>query len=124
MQISTRDPYCTHAVAPESAPRWRILPYILTGDPGLTLYIVCRSQVQEIQLEMASGAGGPKGGVVVPAAGAEGTIAKAKQFERNNDYARAIETYLSLTIADTQNHDALEQVGLADGKTGDDVECA
>ena len=42
-------------------------------------------------------------------------VAKAKGYVKNNDYARAIETYLSLTVNDTANHDALEQVGTGMG---------
>ena len=44
-------------------------------------------------------------------AGPDVIIAKAKKFEAGNDYARAIETYLSITTSDTNNMDALEQVG-------------
>lgn len=43
-------------------------------------------------------------------AGPDTVIAKAKKFEQGNDYARAIETYLSLSQQDTSNIDVLEQV--------------
>ncbi len=51
-------------------------------------------------------------------AGTDATIAKARKFEAGNDYARAIETYLSLTTADTNNLDVLEQVGAGPGGRG------
>mmetsp|Transcript_26109 Transcript_26109/g.57041 ORF Transcript_26109/g.57041 Transcript_26109/m.57041 type:complete len:1764 (+) Transcript_26109:195-5486(+) len=64
-------------------------------------------KVQEIHMELASGQN--KSSSSASVAGPDSIIAKAKKFEQNNDYARAIETYLSLTTADTNNHDALEQ---------------
>ncbi len=42
--------------------------------------------------------------------GADGIISKARKFEQGNDYARAIETYLSIGPQDTTNIDVLEQV--------------
>lgn len=67
------------------------------------------SKIQEIHLEIAAGmnsfsASDPDG------IGPEATMAKAKAYERGNDYARAIETYLSLTTDNCQNHDVLQQV--------------
>ena len=63
------------------------------------------TKVAEVQMELLSGqgAGGGSGG-----ASADAVINKARGFERNNDYARAIETYLSLTAQDTSNQDQLE----------------
>lgn len=43
-------------------------------------------------------------------AGPDAIIAKARRYEEGNDYARAIETYLSLTTEVTSNLDVLEQV--------------
>ena len=40
---------------------------------------------------------------------ADAVIAKARKFEQGNDYARAIEAYLSLTAADSPNPDTLQQ---------------
>lgn len=45
----------------------------------------------------------------VGAGGAEAAVARARAFERGNDFARAIEAYLSVTPADTNNLDALQQ---------------
>ncbi|MEW5300130.1 MAG: hypothetical protein WDW38_002966 [Sanguina aurantia] len=63
-------------------------------------------KVQEIHLELASAASNSSSSAP---AGADSVVAKAKAFERNNDYARAIEAYLSLTKNDTANFDSLEQ---------------
>lgn len=65
------------------------------------------SKVQEIHLELASNMGGSGGGQ--GPAGSDTVLNKAKAYERGNDYARAIETYLSLSTRDTNNLDALEQ---------------
>lgn len=43
--------------------------------------------------------------------GPDSIISKARKFEAGNDYARAIETYLSIGTADTTNLDVLQQVG-------------
>lgn len=53
--------------------------------------------------------GGNLGPGVGPSGGANATIAKARKFEQGNDFARAIETYLSLTTADTTDVDLLQQ---------------
>ncbi|KAF5830572.1 intraflagellar protein IFT172 [Dunaliella salina] len=45
----------------------------------------------------------------VAAAGPDTIIAKARKYQSNNDFARAIETYLSLSTNDTPNIDMLEQ---------------
>lgn len=63
------------------------------------------SKVQEIHLELASNMGGAQ----AAAGGTDAVLNKAKAYERGNDYARAIETYLSLSQRDTNNLDALEQ---------------
>ena len=70
------------------------------------------SKLQEIHLEMATNmnsytAGGGDGG------GPESIMARAKAFERGHDYARAIETYLSLTTDTCTNYDALQKVDRA-----------
>jgi intraflagellar transport protein 172 len=64
------------------------------------------AQVAEIQSEMASGnnAGPATGGGVAT----DAVIQKARKYEADNDYARAIETYLSLRPGDG-NNDTLEQ---------------
>lgn len=41
--------------------------------------------------------------------GADSLMAQGKAYERGNDFARAIETYLSLSTADTNNVDVLQQ---------------
>ncbi len=46
-------------------------------------------------MELLSGQSSGHGGAGAPSADA--VISKARAFERNNDYARAIEAYLSLT---------------------------
>ncbi|GMH45662.1 hypothetical protein BSKO_13619 [Bryopsis sp. KO-2023] len=66
------------------------------------------SKVQEIHLEVASNMnsyddGGDEGAP-------DATMAKAKAFERGHDYARAIETYLSLTTDNCMNYDALQKL--------------
>jgi hypothetical protein len=43
------------------------------------------------------------------AGGTEAAVARARAFERGNDYARAIDAYLSVTPAETNNLDALQQ---------------
>lgn len=65
-------------------------------------------KVAEIQVDMASGGmgSGPLGG---GGGGSDAIIAKARKFEQNNDYARAIESYLSLGPQDTNNMDTLQQ---------------
>ncbi len=50
---------------------------------------------------------GPGGG----GGNADAIIAKARKYEAGNDYARAIEAYLSLTPADASSPDTLQQVG-------------
>ncbi|KAJ9515621.1 hypothetical protein QJQ45_021684, partial [Haematococcus lacustris] len=60
----------------------------------------------EIHAELASGNKAPS---KVSQAGPDSILAKARKFEQGNDYARAIETYLSLSEADTGNVDILEQ---------------
>ncbi|EFJ49307.1 intraflagellar protein IFT172 [Volvox carteri f. nagariensis] len=64
------------------------------------------TKVAEVQMELLSGQGSGGGGPAAPSADA--VINKARAFERNNDYARAIEAYLSLTAQDSTNHDQLE----------------
>jgi hypothetical protein len=64
---------------------------------GLPLWL------QEIHLEMASSMPAVAGG------GLEAAVARAQAYERGNDFARAIEAYLSLSPADTNNMDALQQ---------------
>ncbi|GAX77698.1 hypothetical protein CEUSTIGMA_g5141.t1 [Chlamydomonas eustigma] len=64
-------------------------------------------KVAEIQMELASGANsgsGPAGG-----GGADIILAKARKHEQDNDYARAIETYLSVSTQHTDNLDTLQQ---------------
>jgi hypothetical protein len=56
---------------------------------------------------------GPTGAAETKAVGAgagHSLMAKAQQYEKDNDYARAIETYLSMSTQDTTNVDVLEQV--------------
>lgn len=45
----------------------------------------------------------------VGANGAEAAVTRARAFERGNDFARAIDAYLSASPADTKNLDALQQ---------------
>jgi hypothetical protein len=45
----------------------------------------------------------------VAGGGLEAAVARAQAYERGNDFARAIEAYLSLSPADTNNMDALQQ---------------
>lgn len=54
-------------------------------------------------MEMASSVGSMGSG------GTEGAVARARAFERGNDFARAVDTYLSVTPADSNNLDALQQ---------------
>jgi hypothetical protein len=63
-------------------------------------------QVQSIHLELANSMTTAS----TSGTGADAVISKAKAFERGHDYAKAIETYLSLTSESTSNLDALEQV--------------
>ncbi len=42
--------------------------------------------------------------------GADAIVQRARKYEQGNDYARAIETYLSVSQQDTSNIDVLEQV--------------
>lgn len=67
------------------------------------------SKVQEIHLEMAANMSS-FGDANVDGSGPEATMAKAKAYERGHDYARAIETYLSLTTDTCTNYDALQKV--------------
>ncbi len=53
------------------------------------------TKVGEVQMELMSGSSAAASGGGA-GAGVDGIISKARAFERNNDYARAIETYLSL----------------------------
>eukprot|EP00955_Chlamydomonas_euryale_P116459 366417-Chlamydomonas_euryale.AAC.27 len=63
-------------------------------------------KVAEIQVEMASG--GPAGPTPDGGANADAVIAQARKYEAGNDYARAIEAYLSLSPKDSPNVDTLE----------------
>jgi hypothetical protein len=36
-------------------------------------------------------------------------LARAQAFERGNDFVRAVDAYLSLTSADVENQDVLQQ---------------
>jgi hypothetical protein len=45
----------------------------------------------------------------VAGGGLEAAVARAQAYEHGNDFARAIEAYLSLSPADTNNLDALQQ---------------
>jgi hypothetical protein len=45
-------------------------------------------------------------------AGGNTLMKKAQQYEADNDYARAIETYLSISMQDTTNVDELETVSV------------
>uniref|UniRef100_A0A7S3QV19 Intraflagellar transport protein 172 homolog n=1 Tax=Dunaliella tertiolecta TaxID=3047 RepID=A0A7S3QV19_DUNTE len=65
------------------------------------------NKAAEIQAELAAGGGATA--APVAAAGPDSIIAKARKFQSNNDFARAIETYLSLSTNDTPNLDILEQ---------------
>jgi hypothetical protein len=65
--------------------------------------MLCLLRLQEIHLEMASSMPAVAGG------GLEAAVARAQAYERGNDFARAIEAYLSLSPADTNNMDALQQ---------------
>ncbi|WIA40104.1 hypothetical protein OEZ86_013511 [Tetradesmus obliquus] len=69
-----------------------------------TMHESCRIlKCSEIHLEMASSMPAVAGG------GLEAAVARAQAYERGNDFARAIEAYLSLSPADTNNMDALQQ---------------
>jgi hypothetical protein len=49
------------------------------------------------------------GGPNVAGSGLDQVVAKARAFEKGNDWARAIETYLSVTAQDSANTDALQR---------------
>lgn len=49
------------------------------------------------------------GGPNVAGSGLDQVVAKARAFEKGNDWARAIETYLSVTPQDSANTDALQR---------------
>lgn len=53
------------------------------------------TKVGEVQMDLLNGGAAGGGGAAAPSA--DVVINKARNFERNNDYARAIEAYLSLT---------------------------
>jgi hypothetical protein len=60
---------------------------------------------------MASGGMNSSGPLA--AGGSDAVIAKARKFEQGNDYARAIEAYLSLGPSEASNPDVLQQVRAA-----------
>lgn len=83
---------------------WSSFRYVIASVANR--YLVCQVtllELQEIHLEMAASM------PAVGAGGAEAAVARARAYERGNDYARAIEAYLSLSPADTNNLDALQQ---------------
>lgn len=59
--------------------------------------------MQDIHNEMAAHMSGGAGG------GAAGSLARAQVFERGNDFVRAVDAYLSLTPADVESLDILQQ---------------
>lgn len=65
------------------------------------------TQVQEVHMELAANMGSTTG--TSGSAGLDAVIQKAKGYERGNDAARAIETYLSVQSPDPGTHAVLAQ---------------
>lgn len=71
------------------------------------------ARVNDIKTEMATynnkGRMATAGGVSNPTSTIATMVSQAKAYERGNDFARAIETYLQITTSDCNDHDTLEQ---------------